>query len=298
MERITWTKQDKFEVAELSFKIRQNPDSAISDIECVRRAMEALLPAEKQRKLIQMQQVDFVKEAWPKLLRGESIRPQEKVPTIDLTKEQATVAEADEPRTDLRGKEPESSPVYGTTKQWPRAINPVAPPQHESQHQKKLNLEDLTTEMLAQELVSRLLRAVDTSTLKNLIREEVNTVLERRLPGVLSPDEYVPEKEEVVERITLPKVCIIGLMSKQRHMLEGEYKGKLNLHFLEGSEGGTRIKNTVGMMDLTIGTNWIKGTMPSMKGVPNYVHADGMTSIRTLITGRLGIKVATNLKLA
>jgi hypothetical protein len=286
MERITWSKKDKIEVAELSFKIRQNPDSAISDIECVRRAMEMLLPLEKHRKLTQMQQVQFVKDAWPKLMRNLALTDT----PAGVYDPAMQIKEIDKQIADSK-IEHTHAPVYGTTQQWPRAINPVAPPQHEAQIQKKPTLEDLTTEMLAQELVSRLLKAVDTSTLKALIRDEVNAVLDRRLPGILAPDEPVEVEAAKAEPVAPKhKVCVLGLMSKQQHIMREEYKGLIDFHFMEGNEGGTRVKKTAELMDLTIKTNWAHRSMPSMKGVSNFVHADGMTSIRNLIAGRFGIK--------
>jgi hypothetical protein len=186
---------------------------------------------------------------------------------------------------------PVVQPDYSAHQQWPQAITPVISPQHELHFEKKASLEDLTTEMLATELVSRLLKAVDTSTLKKMIRDEVNAVLEQRLPGILPPMEEQAEAEPAPEeRVRLPKVCVFGLMSGQKEMLKREYKGKVDFHFMEGSEGRTRIKNTVELMDISIATNWAT-RLPSMKGTPNFTNADGMTSIRNIIAGRLGIKL-------
>lgn len=364
-ERVVWTEQDKIAIADLSFKIRQNPSSLCTDIECVRRAMSNLLPKEKHRNLTKMIQVGFVTVYWSKKIKEEhhiAVAPvTAKVQSIpkpsdikkattyeDFSKRLHTVAAADgfksvvqwckekaevgestayNFRTSKRvpgrsvlariaeaskksidwwlglehdSNEEEETPaalyvkaVEEAEKTWPQAINPLLNPADEITP-KKITIEDLTTEMLAQELVSRLLKAVDTSTLRSLIREEVNAVLERRLPGILPPDEYVePEALPVVSpQKKLIKVCVIGLMSKQEHLLKTEYKGEVDFHFMQGSEGQQRMKNTASMMDLTIRTKWVKGAVGSMNGVSNFVHANGLDSIRNLIHGRFKIKSA------
>lgn len=293
--RVHWTKEEKRDIALLSFKIRQN-NSDITDVMCVRQAQEALLAEVRWRPFKKMAEVAFVSDAWRKLTRGERLEGEESDAhdVMDSLARARDHAESIYSAVSAPEYGPAAVPVQPEVKQWPAAIKPVVNPAVENAQPKALTVEDASIEQLMLAMMGKFLKRTDEATLRALVRDEVNKTLERRLPGVLAPD--VPfeeptavEIETPVERKVLPKVALIGLNDKQKEIFRQNYSNQLDLHFLEGSEGGTRIKNTVSLMDLTIRTPWPKGILPSMKNVPNYVNASGLDSARTLIMSRFGI---------
>lgn len=249
MARITWTPAKKLEIAQRSFEIRQQ-HSEYSDIECVRQAMHEVVSPEKYRDLRQMAEVDFIMPVW-----------------TNLTKAQ-------------KEKEALMEPKPTNVKQFPAAIRPIVNPavEHASVFD-AVSIEDMATEVIAQELVKRLLHAVNPTMIRSLIRDEVESVLEARIPQFLLPRQE-PEVEEVpAERVQLKHVCVIGLLPKQKEVLETEFRDRINFFFLEGNEG-KKVKRTAETMDLTVKTKWVKGHLPDMHGVPNFVFANGLDSVR------------------
>lgn len=261
MKRIRWTPAQKQEVAERSFEIRQ-ASNIQSDLACVRDAMKEIIPEDKWRDLTRMHEVAaWVNPIWTELNKG-----------LRVPKPHQTTA-----------------PTPAVTA-FPAAIQPVVNPVCEPVAQQPKTMADFATEVIAKELVSRLLKEalMDGSVLRAFVQDEIHSALEQRLPEILKPREWAPEAKAIpeVELKAKPKVCVIGLMGQQRHMLESEYKDQIHFFFLEGNEGGSRIRNQAATMDMTIKTHWVKGTLPQMNGVPNFQHARGMDSIRNLLRGK------------
>ena len=270
MKRIHWKVEHKEKVATKAFDIRQK-DDRLSDIACVREAMVMCLQPDLHRELKQLSQVEeWLRPIW-----------------VHLTKERAAKAAVQE-----HGETVGTAEIRENVIDFPKAIYPLVNPACEEEAPYKPSLADFDTGALAKELVARLLKEALTegSALKTLVQDEIHQALEERLPEVLKPREAKARLEPLPEPKKRPKVCVIGLMSGQQHMLEREYKNEIHFFYLDGDEGGSRIRNQAATMDLTIKTNWVKGVMPSMVGVPNFTHARGMDSIRTLINSRFHIR--------
>lgn len=160
---------------------------------------------------------------------------------------------------------------YGESSQ---VITPLAIPQHQPV---PLKLEDVPMAEFMEEFARRMVTLLDPSYIKSIAREEVNRVLEARIPGMfLHPD---PEPEEVKpesdtqERRQL-HVCVLGLMGSQKEALRQAYGSAIDFHFMEGSEGANRIKATCERMDLTIKSRWCKGNLGSTRGWPKFSSAE------------------------
>lgn len=269
MERIRWSLEEKEAVIKESFAIRQS-DVFSSDITCVRLAMQKVLPPHRQRMLVSMQNVDFIHLGWQRLKEREAEQR--------LAMEDAQLAKEIVSRQ-TKAASPAPS-AYPQVIQSAKCKDDFA----KAEPAKAMTLESLTTETLAQELVRRLLEATNQDLIRKIVREEVNATLERRLPGILPPEEeevhakHNPEPQ-VEERPKKPKVCVIGLMNGQTKLIQSEYP-HLDFHFLEGNEGHARIKNTMNMMDMTIRTVWCKGQIP--QGL-RYQHAKGLDTLRSLL---------------
>jgi len=282
MTRVYWTEPQQQDIAVLAFKIRQN-NTDISDVECVRMAMRSVLPEDKHRELKQFSIVSkWILPIWTRLTSGEVISTE---PVSDIDRE------VQEPSRSLKEIAEERS-------SYPSAIKPTEHPDYTKvlASDPQRSVEDLSTEVLAQELVKRLLSAVDKSNLRSLIREEINAVLDRRLPGLLPPDDYKPEprvkfdEERSVKAPTKHKVLVLGLLSKQQHLLKTQYGKYIDFYFLEGNEGQNRVRAQASHMEMTIKTHWIKGQV-DFKGLPNVTNVSGMDSIRSVLNGQFKLTV-------
>ncbi len=168
------------------------------------------------------------------------------------------------------------------------AIQPVVNPQVEKDvPAPALDLSQLPTAALMNEVLKRLSDMLDPQAQRRMIRDEVNSILERRLPGVLAPD-IEPEPEiRVKERARLSKVCVLGLDNAQKSMLASAYRGIIDFHFLDGDEGNRRVKATIDLMDFSLKSKWVKG---SPNGFKNLQQANGLDTIRRLINDKFKVQ--------
>jgi hypothetical protein len=158
---------------------------------------------------------------------------------------------------------------------------------HPESKQVHLAIEDIPTDALMKEFFKRMLDTMNPEYIRRLAREEANAVIDRRMPGIVPPDEEpIVEDLKPIERRF--KVCVLGLMGAQQERLKQLYGRLIDFHFLSGGEGGNRIKATAALMDLTIKSKWCKGTLGSTSGWPNFTSAGdgGMETIQRLINQR------------
>lgn len=254
MKRIQWKPDQWLTVAKQSYSLLLDPTFMGTQIEAVRRAQQALAP-EFHRGLNSMQEVKpKITDLWKAL------------------EDQGFKAEA---------------PVIQAT------VNHAIEHEHR-QIQSTMLLSDITTQDLMGEFMRRISDALDPATLRHLIRDEVNATLDRRMPGILppDPDQEVPAVEELPDRPQRHRVLVLGLQGSQEEILKRKYKGVVEFHFMSGGEGGTRIKNTVGLMDFSVRSKWCKGHLGSTSGWPNFTATTGgIDSIQRLINQRF--KIAT-----
>ena len=169
-------------------------------------------------------------------------------------------------------------------------IQPHVNHEIETQHQKTLLLSDITTQDLMLEFMRRITDALDPSNLRNMVRTEVNAVIDRRMPGIIPPDPeaFIPEPEPEKEKLL--RVMIIGLNGGQQEIMKRKYAGIIDFHFLEGNEGAQRLKNTAGLMDFSVRSKWCKQNLPSTSGWPNFTATTGgMDTIQRLINVKFKI---------
>jgi hypothetical protein len=273
--RIRWTHEERVKIAKEAYRIREQ-DALASDITCVRMAMQAVLPVERHRNLIQMQNADFIYPAWEAIKKQEQSQEIKEFVAARMESQARSVPQV------------QRTPLVAPPSAYPQVIQGAKCKDDfsktEATKAQPLSLDSLTTDTLAQELIRRLLSSTSEETIRKIVREEVNATLERRLPGILPPEEqevhgkHNPEPQ-IDERPKLPKVCILGLMNGQTRLIKDEYP-HLDFHFLEGNEGHAKIKNTMNLMDLSIRTVWCKGQIP--QGL-KYQHAKGLDTLRTIL---------------
>ena len=163
------------------------------------------------------------------------------------------------------------------------AIQGAVNPQVERETAPQFSLSDVSVTDLFAELAKRVEALTNPNHLRALIRAEVNATIDRRMPGLIPPD-TLDQPEVPKSRIVMPKVAVIGLLGQQQHLLKSQYSGQVDFHWLEGSEGQTRIKNTARVMDLTIKSKWCKGMLGSTKDFENFqATTGGLDQIRAII---------------
>lgn len=163
-----------------------------------------------------------------------------------------------------------------------QVITPLAPPSQPV----TFKLEDVPNAEFMEEFARRMTALLDPDYIKAVAREEVNRVLEARIPGMfLQPDEPPVKPEEKVQETKVFHVCVLGLEGQQKESLRREYGSMIDFHFLDGDEGATRIKATCERMDLTVKSRWCKGNLGSTKGWPKFSSAEGggLDTIKQLI---------------
>jgi hypothetical protein len=248
-KRIVWKEEQRQKVAKRSFLILRDPIFSGSEIEAIRQAQSEVLEPALHRDLTSMQAVDGTRP-W--------IR--------DMWK-----------ALDKSGFVGDTSTV----------IKPLVNPEIERHLQAKAAVvSDLSIADLMNELVKRVTDMMDPRHLREIMREEANAVLDRRMPGVLSPDPGPDPEPEIQAPAPAPKhrVCLIGLDGKQQQIMYQAYRDTITFVFLSGSEGHTRIKNIVSTVEYTVRSRWAKGVISGTQGWPNYTTVDGgMESIHRLI---------------
>jgi hypothetical protein len=233
MAHITWTKAEKALVAERSFEIRMSVTTE-TDIDCVRRAMSEMLATEKQRNLRGMSDVLWVQDQWRILTKNAQSKT-------------------------ANGRVWSSTP---TPAPRPQSIQPVVNPRIELESTPIPALKDVPTMEIFEELGRRISSMMNGDHIKQMIRQEVNAVLERRLPGVLAPDEpqEIPQQEERAIKL---KICVIGLLDGQQELIKREYSEKVSFLFMERTPSLQKIKHAAQQYDHVIQmlkfSNQIKG---------------------------------------
>jgi hypothetical protein len=255
---VHWNDEDKLKLARRSLEIINDPLFTGGRLRAVQQAQSEVIPASLHRNINAMQKVT----PWIEILWRELRKPQRSEPTEH------------------------------------RAIQPVVDPHIERQSVSKEELlSQIPTADLMREFVTRIEAATSPDALTKIVRAEINTILERRLPGVLAPDEepntkHNPEPEpEAQAKPKLHRVLVIGLSNKQQQILRQIYSGIVDFYFLEGSEGTNRIRNQAQTMDFTVMSGWSKGVVGSTHGWPNFSFASGgMESIHRAIRSKFKLE--------
>lgn len=239
MARIFWSKEEKTMVAERAFEIRKSFTTE-SDLECVKRAMREQLSTERQRNLISMSEVPWVQDAWRELTKSAQLK-------------------ASSP------KMANGNVLTETPQVKVRAIQPVIRTEVELASTPVATLKDVPTMEIFEELGRRISSLMSGDHIRQMIRHEVNATLERRLPGILAPDEFdvqvvQPQQEE--RQIKL-KICVIGLLDGQQELIKREYSEKVAFLFLERTPSLQKIKHAAQQYDHVIQmlkfSNQVKG---------------------------------------
>jgi hypothetical protein len=155
-------------------------------------------------------------------------------------------------------------------------------------------LADESTGDLFRELARRL-DFLNETTLRAIMRDEANRVLEARLPAsILRQGEPQPEQPLQAMGITRQtprhRVCVIGLLPGQDGILTTRYAGLIDFHWLDETAGVNRVRETVERMDYTIRSRWA-GHVGNMEGQANFASAaeGGMAMICRLIEQRFNL---------
>jgi hypothetical protein len=217
MTRIFWTTEEKQAVAVRAFEIKNYASFDDSDIEAIRQAMAECLPDEKQRKLHTMSEVLWAYDYWDELQNPQKLA---------------------NGRTWVSGN--------GNTPAKPQAIQPVVNPQIEREVIPLISIKDVSVLELWTELGGRINQLMSGEHLKKLVQQEVNTVLERRIPGLLPVDELQspviqPQAEERKKKI---KVCVIGLLNGQQELVKREYKDSVDFLFFDKTPSFSKVQQT------------------------------------------------------
>jgi len=182
---------------------------------------------------------------------------------------------------------------YSESNSWvkPAPEAPTHAVAQEREQVRDLQIGEIQTTDLIAELMKRIADAADPKRIQKLVRDEVQAVLAASLPGfVAAPVEEQIETPVHLEGPHLKRVLILGLQGGQIEIMKNRYKGKLDLHFLTGSEGSNRIKGMVQNMDFSIRSKWCKGQLDT-KGWPNFTFINGgLDSIRRVINEKFHIK--------
>jgi len=252
MSYIKWTKADRQVVAERAFEIRMSVTTE-TDIDCVRRAMSEMLATDKQRDLRGMSDLPWMQEQWRTLTKNA-----------------------------------QSKTANGRVWSMPRvqAITPVVNPRIENESIPEPTIKDISTMDLWAELGRRISDMMEGQHIKKMIRDEVNATLERRLPGLLPPDEVqLPvEQPSQKERQYKLKVCVIGLLNGQQELIKKQYKDTVDFLFMEKTPSIHKIQQTAHHYDWVI--QMIKySTQVKGAGQIEKFHMCGglLTQLRTFI---------------
>jgi hypothetical protein len=257
---IVWTAEEKEKVAKRAFEIRgENPLSG-TDLHCVRTAMKELLVSIRHRNIHQMKDVQpWLSEYWTALTAAQS-----KEETLELL----TTFSAYEP-----------------------AIKPLVVPQIEREvavpptNQTNSRLSDLWAE-----LGRRIEEATSGERIKAIIRTEINATLERRLPGILAPDDVQTpvEQPHQKERKHKLKICVIGLLNSQHELVKNEYRDTVDFLAFDKTPSFSRIQSTARHYDYVVQmlkySNQIKGA----NKIDNFHMCGGLlTQLREFVNRKL-----------
>jgi len=298
MRSIIWNEEEKRKVARASWRILKEPGSRGYKLTALLCGMKEVLPANKWRNIRAIQSVPYIQDYWnefekqekDKLSKSNPADQCEIAPIPDSITVQPEVTSSVSPDSYSN----ESSKVESSS--WPPAIIPGKLPREDEKHVSTRSLlDEISSELLAQELLSRVITALSPDSIRKIVREEINSVLTQRFAGsmfesILAPEETVKPlpKDKHAETSRLLKICVIGLLPGQISILKKEYESLVDFHFLEGKEGHKRIKNTAELMDHTFKTIWCKGNLSGLK-LPNCTHANSMDSIRVILRSKFSL---------
>ncbi len=252
MKKIFWKPEHRLLVAQKSFLLKRDPLFVGSDLGAVRQAQQSL-PAELQRDLIHF----GVVSGWI-------------IPLWDELAKQG----------------------YAESTSWvkPAPEAPTRAVEQQKQQTRSVQIGEVATTDLIGELMKRITEAVDPKRIQQMVREEVHAVLSKSLPGFSLPAEEDVIEPAHLEGPHLNRVLILGLQGGQIEVLRQRYRGKLDMHFMDGSEGTARIKGMVHNMEFSIRSRWCKGNLDT-KGWPNFTFINGgLDSIRRILNEKFQIK--------
>lgn len=250
MAKIFWTAGEKRDIAERSFAIRMDSESEGSDLDCIREAMHQVIKPDRFREL---RTIDHV-SPW---LRERW------TDLLALRKEQA-----------VNGKLPE----------FPQAIKqPLI-------QEKLFSIKDVTTSALWAELGVRIQSMMDGDDVRRIVRDELNRSLERRLPGLLPPDDVdIPQEQPKTEaRKHKLKIAVIGLKPEQQGLIQQQYKDDVSFLFSEKSASLPKIKNMARHCDWVVQMIRFSDQVKGANHVENFHMCPGLlTQLRDFINRRL-----------
>lgn len=255
MSRIFWTEAEKQAVAVRAFEIRNYASFDESDIEAVRQAMYECIADDKQRQLKAMADVPWVREKWDEL---------------HLQKGNTT----NSPRTTEK----------------PQAIQPVVNPKIEQESIPQPTLKDVSTTDLFTELGNRISQLMSGEHLRKLIQQEVNNVLERRIPGLLPSDElhtpvHQPQAEQRVQKL---KVAVIGLLNGQQELIRNEYRKTVDFLFFDKTPSISKIKQTAQHYDFVLQMIKYSDQIKGANQIQNFHTLGGLlTQLREFLNRRI-----------
>lgn len=275
MVRIVWTPAQKRAVALTAWLIVKQPQYQGTITKAVRQAMEENIEPHEHRDMHQAKSY----ETWLLPLWQEFDK--------DLVHENRDVTFRNVPSPPAVAPPTSVAPKH-------QAIKPVHNPEverHAPQPPKEPTLGSSTTPDLLAELLKRLTEMSNPEAMRKMVRAEVNAALDRRLPGVLAPDEPFPEPEAVAAPIKhkLFKVAILGLLPQQQELMKQQYRGQVDFHFLDGNAGFSRIKKTVDLMDWSVKTKWCNANGSFSKLEKLTSTQGGLETIRQIINRKFGI---------
>jgi hypothetical protein len=272
MARIFWTAEEKQAVAVRAFEIRNYASFDDSDIEAVRQAMAECLGDEKQRKLTTMSEVPWVRESWNELQQVQKTANGRI--WVDGTHNVEVTA----------------------VKPKPQAIIPVVNPKVEIDSIPQLSVKDTLKEIptldLWAELGNRINQLMSGEHLKQLIRDEVNATLERRLPGILPPDEVQTPVVQVQaeQRVHKLKVCIIGLLNGQQELIKQEYRNKIDFLFFDKTPSLSKVKQTAQHYDFVVQMIKYSDQIKGVNQIQNFHMLGGLlTQIREFLNRHVSV---------
>jgi len=285
--RSHWTLEQKNKVARRSFELRNDPQNVnFPDLHCVRQAQDELIPEAEHRILNSTQKIQWVIPYWTQFtselragvlgrLANGAVWVEPKEATLQLVKKPSKLKLKVVPPTTEVGHPP--------------AIQPVFNPEVEKAAQPEPKLSEFPLADLWAELGRRIEDATSATRLQSLIRDEVNAVLDRRLPGILAPDvDPIDDLVQTEPQERKLKICVIGLLNGQQDLIKQEYKSRVDFLLFEKTPSLHKVQQTANHYDFVVQmtkySNHIKGT----NQIDNFVTLGGLlTQLRSFLDRKL-----------
>jgi hypothetical protein len=264
-----------------------------------------LIPIEEHRVLNSTQKIEWIRPYWVELMTEfrahavhntlgrmangtAGVEPAPKPETVvAITSLGAVTINEDAPRPQ-RKRSTSALKVVSVEARHPQAIKPVFNPEVEKAAAPVPKLSEFPLADLWAELGRRIEEATSADRLQSLIRQEVNAVLDRRLPGILAPDVEPVEEAVVTAEVFKLKICVIGLLNGQKDLITQEYKDRVDFLFMEQTPGLHKIQQTANHYHFVVQmikySNHVKGT----NKIDNFVTLGGLlTQLRAFIERKL-----------